>query len=115
MDVPVTPSPTASTVPAASKPSTALGGSGMSLERPARGGEIGRADAGGLDLYPDLSLTRIPQRDPGPLQHLRRSVPGHHCDGSGKVTSPHPWLLTIGVPGYPIRTKRPDLEAKSRR
>jgi len=22
------------------------------------------------------------------------------CDGSGKATSPHPWLLTIGVPGY---------------
>src|ERR1035438_3282764 len=35
------------------------------------------------------------------------------CDGTGKVTSPHPWLLTIGVPGYPIRTKRPDLGAGS--
>src|SRR2546428_160086 len=31
MDVPVTPGPTASTVPAASKPSTAFGGSGMAL------------------------------------------------------------------------------------
>ena len=30
-DVPVTPGPTASTVPAASKPSTAFGGSGMAL------------------------------------------------------------------------------------
>src|SRR5260221_13341745 len=41
-------------------------------------GEIGRADAGGLDLDPDLSLTRFPLRDPGPLQHLRRSVSSHH-------------------------------------
>src|SRR4029079_8120503 len=41
-------------------------------------GEIGRADAGGLDLDPYLPLTRFGQRDPGPLQHLRRSVPGHH-------------------------------------
>src|ERR1700722_2700219 len=37
MDVPVTPGPAASTVPAASKPSTVLGGSGMaSLRYPAR-------------------------------------------------------------------------------
>src|SRR5712671_6672617 len=41
-------------------------------------GQIGRADAGRLDLDPDLSLTRFGQRDPGPRQHLRRSVPGHH-------------------------------------
>src|SRR5712692_1102030 len=44
--------------------------------------EIGWADAGGLDLDPDLSLTRFPQRDPGPLQHLRWSVSSHHnCVG----------------------------------
>src|SRR6266849_6350030 len=41
-------------------------------------GEIGWADAGGLDLDPDLSLTRFPQRDLGPLQHLRWSVSSHH-------------------------------------
>src|SRR4029077_1601160 len=35
-DVPVTPGPAASTVPAASKPSTASGGSGMSSRYPAR-------------------------------------------------------------------------------
>jgi hypothetical protein len=35
-DVPVTPGPAASTVPAASKPSTASGGSGMSFRYPAR-------------------------------------------------------------------------------
>src|SRR5450755_1512162 len=48
------------------------------LERAGPQGEIGWADAGGLDLDPDLSLTRFPQRDPGPLQHLRRSVSSHH-------------------------------------
>src|SRR6202162_5836023 len=36
MDVPVTPGPAASTVPAASKPSTASGGSGNALRYPAR-------------------------------------------------------------------------------
>jgi hypothetical protein len=35
-EVPVTPEPTSSTVPAASKPSTASGGSGMSFRYPAR-------------------------------------------------------------------------------
>ena len=50
----------------------------MSLRITDPQGEIGRADAGGLDLDPDLSLARFRQRDPGPLQHLGRSVPGHH-------------------------------------
>ena len=44
--------------------------------------EIGWADAGGLDLDPDLSLTRFPLRDAGPLEHLRWSVSSHHnCVG----------------------------------
>jgi hypothetical protein len=45
---------------------------------PGAQGQIGRADAGRPDLDPDLSLTWLGQRDRGPLQHLRRSVPGHH-------------------------------------
>jgi hypothetical protein len=45
---------------------------------PGAQGQIGRADAGRPDLDPDLSFTWLGQRDRGPLQHLRRSVPGHH-------------------------------------
>src|SRR6185312_2614100 len=55
-----------------------IGGQRDVLEIPGAQGQVGRADAGGLDLDPDLSLARLGQRDLGPLQHLRRSVSGHH-------------------------------------
>src|SRR6185369_15624051 len=63
--------------------------------------EIGRADAGRLDLDPDLSLTRFGHRDPGPLQHLRRSVPGHHNrvgHGSSFLMAATEWPRTATSP-----------------
>ena len=92
--------------------------------------EIGWADAGGLDLDPDLSLTRFPQRDPGPLEHLRWSVSSHHncvghsssfLSGSGLgmaandnfnvlMVRPlllHRWRLARG-PALPVPPRGPD-------
>src|SRR2546430_7901323 len=89
MDVPVTPGPTASTVPAASKPSTAFGGSGKtSLTKPAR-----RARSVGL-MPAALTLILI-----CPSPGSRSGTPAHLSTSGG----PYPVITTalgIVVPSF---------------
>ena len=87
-DVPVTPGPTASTVPAASKPSTVLGGSGMALIKPAR-----RARSVGL-MPAALTLILI-----CPLPGSHSGTPVHFSTSGG----PYPVITTalgIAVPSW---------------
>src|SRR6266700_2327472 len=88
MDVPVTPGPTASTVPAAAKPSTAFGGSGMALREPAR-------RTRSVGLMPAALILILICPSPG----SRSGTPAHFSTSGG----PYPVITTalgIAVPSF---------------